>query len=68
MLSLIPILKQQFIKHINEKYKTEINTENCPYYFFSDIINIKNFDPNLLNIDKNSKLLLLFFTTLDTSQ
>ena len=26
----------------------QINTENCPYYFFDDIINIKNFDPNLL--------------------
>ena len=32
----------------------QINIENCPYYFFSDTINIKSFDPNLLNIDKIS--------------
>ena len=30
----------------------KINIENRPYYFFSDIINIQNFDPNLLRIDK----------------
>ena len=30
----------------------QINIENCPYYFFNDRINNKNFDPNLLNIDK----------------
>ena len=35
-------MKQQFIKRINEKF----------YYFLVDMINIKNFDPNLLNIDK----------------
>ena len=32
----------------------QINIKNCPYYFFNDRINIKNFDPNLLNIDKIS--------------
>ena len=32
----------------------KINIENRPYYFFSDIINIQNFDPNLLRIDKIS--------------
>ena len=32
----------------------EINIGNRLYYFFSDTINIKNFDPNLLNIDKIS--------------
>ena len=30
----------------------EINIENRPYYFFSDMIKIKNFDPNFLNIYK----------------
>ena len=32
----------------------QINIENCPYYFFNDMINIKNFYSNLLNIDKIS--------------
>ena len=27
-----------------------INIENRPYYFLNNIINIKNFEPNLLNI------------------
>ena len=30
----------------------ESNTENCPYYFLSDMINIKYFGPNLLNMEK----------------
>ena len=30
----------------------EINIKNWTYYFFDDIINITNFDPNLLKIDK----------------
>ena len=32
----------------------EINIKNCIYYFFDDMINIINFDPNLLKIDKKS--------------
>ena len=32
----------------------EINIKNRTYYFFDDMINIKNFDPNLLKIDKKS--------------
>ena len=32
----------------------EINIKNRTYYFFNDMINIKDFDPNLLKIDKNS--------------
>ena len=30
----------------------EINIKNLTYYFFNDMINIKNLDPNLLNINK----------------
>ena len=30
----------------------EINTKNQTYYFFDDMINIKDNDPNLLKIDK----------------
>ena len=32
----------------------EINIKNRTYYFFDDMINIRNFDPSLLKIDKNS--------------
>ena len=31
-----------------------INIENRTYYFFNGMINIKNFDSNLLKIDKTS--------------
>ena len=31
----------------------EINMKNQTYYFFDDIIDIKNFHSNLLKIDKN---------------
>ena len=30
----------------------EININNRTYYFFNDMINIKDFDPNLLKIFK----------------
>ena len=30
----------------------QVNIKNRTYYFFDDMINIKNFDPNLLKIDK----------------
>ena len=32
----------------------EINIKNRTYYFFNDVINIKDFDRNLLKIDTNS--------------
>ena len=32
----------------------EINIKNRTYYFFGDMINIKNFHSNLLKIDKKS--------------
>ena len=32
----------------------EINIKSWTYYFFDDIINIVNFDPNLLKVDKRS--------------
>ena len=32
----------------------QLSIENSPNYFFSDMINIKNFDPNLLDIRKLS--------------
>ena len=32
----------------------EINIKNRTYYFFNDMINIKDFDSSLLKIDKKS--------------
>ena len=32
----------------------EINIKNRTYYFFGDMINIKDFDPSLIKIDKKS--------------
>ena len=32
----------------------QINIKNRTYYFYNDIINIKNFDPILLKIDKRN--------------
>ena len=32
----------------------QINIKNRTYYFFNDMINIKDFDLSLLNIDKKS--------------
>ena len=32
----------------------EINIKNQTYYFFNDMINIKDFHANLLKIDKKS--------------
>ena len=32
----------------------QINIKNRTYYFYNDIINIKNFDGRLLKIDKKS--------------
>ena len=40
------------------------NVKNWTYYFFNDMINIKDFDSSLLKIDKKSYKTLLF-TTLD---
>ena len=32
----------------------QIDIKNRTYYFYNDVINIKNFDPVLLKIDKKS--------------
>ena len=32
----------------------QINIKNRTYYFFHDMVNIKNFDPSLIKIDKKS--------------
>ena len=30
----------------------QIDIKNRTYYFYNDLINIKNFDPNMLKLDK----------------
>ena len=45
----------------------QINIKNGTYYFFNDMINIKNFDPSLIKIDKNHTKILVFIIS-DTSQ
>ena len=45
----------------------QINIKNRTYYFFNGIINIDDFDTNLLKIDKN-RTKSLVFTTLDILQ
>ena len=41
----------------------DMDIKNHAYYFFDNIINITNFDPNKIKIDEKSKIFL--FTTLD---
>ena len=48
----------------------EIETRNHTYYFFDDIINMKNLDPNKIKIDEKSyKNILIYYiryTTIKT--
>ena len=43
----------------------EIIIKNRTYYFFDDMINITNFDPNLLKIDQKSHRNIVTIITLD---
>ena len=36
----------------------EINIKNGTYYFYNDIIDLKDFEPNLLKIDKKATYVL----------
>ena len=70
MLSLILILRQQFIEcnfiECNSvEHIKELNIK-LTYYFF-DMMNIKDFDPNLLKLDKKSYKISILIT-LDMSQ
>ena len=41
----------------------QINIKNGTHYFFNDMISIKNFDSNLLKIDKKSyKNIAIYYT------
>ena len=48
-LKKVLFFKQQFTEPIKMAVKI-INIKNRTYYFFHDMINIKNFDLNLLKI------------------
>ena len=43
----------------------QINIKNRTSYFYNGMVNLKNFEPNLLKIDKNI-IKRLIFTILDT--
>ena len=45
----------------------QIEIKNRTYYFYNDIINLKNFESNLLKINRNFTKALIF-TVLDTLQ
>ena len=53
VLCLIPVLKQQFIELINGRSLRNKHKKSS-YYFHDDMINIKNFQSNLLKTDKKS--------------
>ena len=44
----------------------QINIKNRTYYFYNDIIDLEDFDPSLLKLDKKSYKLV--FTILDISK
>ena len=68
VLSLILVLKQQCIKYIQMGNIKQINIKSRTYYFFNEMINIKNFDSSLLKIDKKNQTKTLVFIISDTSQ
>ena len=41
----------------------DINIKNHTYYFFDDIINVKDFDPNNIKIDKKSRKNIFIYYT-----
>ena len=53
LLKNVLFFKQQFTEHIKMTVKS-INIKNRTYYFFNDMINVSNFESNLLKINKKS--------------
>ena len=50
--------------HYASEYKVkDVDIKNCTYYFFNDIINIRNFDRNNIKTDEKSyKHILIYYT------
>ena len=69
VLSLVPILKQQFDCQSCEMTADtkSIDIKNQTYYFFNDMINLKDFHSKLLKTGK-SHTKTLIFTILDRLQ
>ena len=65
VLSLVPALKQQYNELINGESQT--NRDQKSNLLFLQWHNLKNFESNLLKIDKNITKALIF-TILDTLQ
>ena len=40
----------------------QLNIKNRTYYFWNNLINLKDFDPSLLKLDKNHEWILVFIT------
>ena len=55
-------VKKNYILKMSNRVK-DIDIKNRTYYFFNYIINIKNFDPNNIKIDKKPyKNILIYYT------
>ena len=65
VLSLVHALKQQFNEFINGKSQTN-RDQKSNLSLHNDIINIEEFDSNILKRDKKSNTKGLIFTILDT--
>ena len=47
----------------------QLNIENRTYYFYNDLIDIKDFDPRLLKIDKKTSMNLgIYYIGYDTKK
>ena len=45
----------------------QLNIKNRTYYFYDDLINLKDFDPKLLKLDKNWTLVFITLAMLQKS-
>ena len=60
-IKLYENIYQKFKEKTSNKVK-DIDIKNHAYYFFNDIINIKNFDPNNFKVDgKSNKNIFIYY-------
>ena len=50
-------IKQSLVQRTYKMVIKQLNIKNRTYYFYNDIINLKDFDPSLLKLDKKESLL-----------
>ena len=53
-LYMIIFIERKIINHIKSGEVKQINIKNRTYYFYNDIIDLKNFDARFLKTDKKS--------------